>query len=74
MQIAIKRGEVPDVLTISKIIHSTHYKFLLAPKRKIYFASLFFISNLYRNFESLRVEIDEHEFMGRLLEICSPFE
>ncbi len=74
LQVGVNRHHVADAKTINNIIHSSHYTFILAPKRKIYFASLFFLQSLYKNFENLGIDIDEYQFMGVLLKICEPFE
>ncbi|MBI1344316.1 MAG: hypothetical protein GC171_15445 [Terrimonas sp.] len=73
INIAIQRHEVPNSKTINNIIHSSHISFLLAGKRKIYFASLFFLLTLYRNYEQLGFPIDELGFSRSLLEICEDY-
>lgn len=73
LTIAVLKKDVPNAKTISMIIHSSHYKFLLANKRKIYFASLFFLLTLYKNFDDLGISINEKQFAKSLLEICENY-
>jgi len=74
LQIAINQQHVANAKTINGIIHSSNYAFLFAPKRKIYFGSLFYLKALYINFKNFGIDIDEHDFMGSLLDICKQYE
>jgi len=70
LEIALKRHEIPSGKTISGIIHSSHYKFLLAGKRKIYFSSLFFLKVLCEKYRKNGYEPDELDLSRSLMQVC----
>ncbi len=70
LDIALNRREIPSGKTISTIIHSSHYKFLLAGKRKIYFSSLFFLKMLCMKYREKCFQPDELDLSKSLLQVC----
>lgn len=73
IHVAIRKGEVPSVKIINDTIHSSSTYFLLAGKRKIYFASLYFLFCLYKRTLEFDFYADDVSFSGRLLEICERY-
>jgi hypothetical protein len=70
LNIALNRHEIPSGKTINSIIHSSHYKFLLAGKRKIYFSSLFFLKALCEKYRKQDFQPDELALSRSLLQVC----
>jgi hypothetical protein len=70
LDIAVNNYSVPGAKALSGIIYSSHYKFLLANKRKIYFGSLFFLKVLCEKYRSVGMQIDELKLCESLLQVC----
>ena len=73
IQIALRKSEVPNSKIINAIINSISAYFLFAGRRKIYFASLFFLFCLYRRIEELGLPIDLLAFTKSLLGVCEDY-
>ncbi len=74
LQIAIEKQHVANGETINNIIHGLGCNFYFLKKRKIYFASLLYLRILYEKFQALGIYIDEHRFMGTLLDVERIYE
>jgi hypothetical protein len=55
LEIACQNKIVFSGDSINQIVASSHWKFVLGPKRKIYFASLLFLVTTYKKFEHLNI-------------------
>ena len=73
INISTQKQIVLNGKAINAIIFSSHYKFLLAHKRKIQFGSLFFLQIIYKKFEHMGIPIDDEKFVNSFLEICDNF-
>ena len=74
LEISCQQRHVFSGGTINKIITSSHWKFGFGHKRKIYFASLFFLLTVYKKFEYLNIPIDEIKFTESLSELGENFK
>ena len=74
VQIACKSRSIYSADTINKIVASSHWKFVLGNKRKIYFGSLLFLSAVYAKLEHTGLPLDEVRFAETLMDISTNFD
>ena len=74
VEIACKKRGVFSADIINKIVASSHWKFALGNKRKIYFGSLLFLSAVYSKIEHLGLPLDDEKFAETLIDIKTNFE
>lgn len=74
IQIVVQQKRICSGTTINKIVASSHWKFAIGNKRKIYFASLLFLIAVLKKMEYMGIPIDEELFLDSLSDIQRSFK
>lgn len=74
IEILVQQKRICNGTTINKIVASSHWKFAIGNKRKIYFASLLFLMAVLKKMEYLDIPIDEEKFLDSLTDIQRSFK
>lgn len=73
IEIIIRQKRICSGSVINKIVASSHWKFAIGHKRKIYFASLLFLFTVLKKMKHLDIQIDEELFLDSFNDIQRSF-
>lgn len=73
IEIVVQQKHICSGSLINKIIASSHWKFAIGHKRKIYFASLLFLLTVLKKMEHLDIPVEEELFLDSFYDIQRSF-